>query len=396
MPVGAQIPLPLPSPSDLIPPNPLISLGPPPFEPPPPPQESGGGSEEAPPPPQPAPAPQPAAPAAKPPAPGAASSGRALKVPGIRRTRPGSTGRLVAIAAPLIDLGMSAEEAMLKVAPPFPVAGMAWYSHDFNVPRYDPYPHLHEGTDVFADFGTPIVASGPGTVAAMAKTVIGGISVWVAGDDGTSYYYAHLLSFAKELHAGQRVEMGTVIGYVGNTGNARNTSPHLHFEIHPPAKDRRGRVIASGVGVGPGGAGATRTPAVDPKPFLDGWLEEAEARAEATVAEAIGQLGGLSRQVRFSRRVGELYSADSVGRPRELLWFSALQPALGALGLARQAAVTAGVAGPPGSSAERSALAERRAAARTAVEAATHRLEGLVGSFGRSDALSVMLTPPLG
>ena len=57
--------------------------------------------------------------------------------------------------------------------------------------------------------------------------------LWVAGDSGNGYYYAHLSAFAPGIHDGQRVRAGELVGFVGDTGNARGTSPHLHFEIHP-------------------------------------------------------------------------------------------------------------------------------------------------------------------
>ncbi|MGH2768314.1 MAG: M23 family metallopeptidase, partial [Actinomycetota bacterium] len=131
--------------------------------------------------------------------------------------------------------------------PPFPVAGLAHFSHDWKLPRWTPSPHLHEGTDIFAAEGTPIVASGPGKVAATARVPVGGISVWIVADDGNAFYYAHLRGFAKGLQRGQRVEVGTVIGYVGDTGNAEGGPPHLHFELHPPLKNRRREIVASGV-----------------------------------------------------------------------------------------------------------------------------------------------------
>jgi murein DD-endopeptidase MepM/ murein hydrolase activator NlpD len=75
--------------------------------------------------------------------------------------------------------------------------------------------------------GTPLVAVVGGF--AQQKVVrLGGNAVWLNGNDGNRYFYAHLDSFAQ----GGAVNAGDVIGYVGDTGNARGT-PHLHFEIHP-------------------------------------------------------------------------------------------------------------------------------------------------------------------
>ena len=61
---------------------------------------------------------------------------------------------------------------------------------------------------------------------------LGGISIWLKGS-GASYYYAHLDSRVGGLTAGSYVTRGTIIGYVGNTGNAYGGADHLHFQIHP-------------------------------------------------------------------------------------------------------------------------------------------------------------------
>ena len=61
---------------------------------------------------------------------------------------------------------------------------------------------------------------------------LGGLTVWTRGRSGYRYYYAHLRDWAP-LEAGQMIAAGTVIGTVGNTGNAITTPPHLHFQIHP-------------------------------------------------------------------------------------------------------------------------------------------------------------------
>ena len=61
---------------------------------------------------------------------------------------------------------------------------------------------------------------------------LGGVDVFVAGPGGRRYYYAHLNGYARNLREGMRVTPETVLGYVGNTGNARSTPPHLHFGVY--------------------------------------------------------------------------------------------------------------------------------------------------------------------
>jgi hypothetical protein len=92
----------------------------------------------------------------------------------------------------------------------------------------------HEGVDIFAPRGTPAVAVADGIVTSTRPTPVGGNVVWIDDDDGTSYYYAHLDE--QHVREGQRVFAGDTIGTVGNTGNARGVSPHLHFSIHLPGR----------------------------------------------------------------------------------------------------------------------------------------------------------------
>jgi hypothetical protein len=67
----------------------------------------------------------------------------------------------------------------------------------------------------------------------MGVSALGGIKLWLIGESGTTYFYAHLSAYADGMVDGLLVEAGTLVGYVGNTGNAISTPPHLHFEIHP-------------------------------------------------------------------------------------------------------------------------------------------------------------------
>jgi len=81
--------------------------------------------------------------------------------------------------------------------------------------------------------GTPLVAIEAGYVQRMGNYGLGGVTVWLKGNSGDEYYYAHLDGWASGLRTGQRMSVGELLGYVGNTGNARYTAPHLHFEHHP-------------------------------------------------------------------------------------------------------------------------------------------------------------------
>ena len=117
----------------------------------------------------------------------------------------------------------------------FPVAGPHSYSDTFGAPRMfgTSYAHLHQGTDIFAASGTPLVAVERGVVFSMGSDVLGGTKLWLQGASNTKYYYAHLSAFAEGVTEGMTVSAGDVIGFVGNTGNAITTPAHLHFQVHP-------------------------------------------------------------------------------------------------------------------------------------------------------------------
>lgn len=91
---------------------------------------------------------------------------------------------------------------------------------------------LHEGQDIFAPRGTPIFSATAGIVSRIGENSLGGQTVSVIGAGGRTYYYAHLESYAPHLVEGDYVTTKTVLGYVGTTGNAAGTPPHLHFGVY--------------------------------------------------------------------------------------------------------------------------------------------------------------------
>ncbi len=118
----------------------------------------------------------------------------------------------------------------------FPVEGRgnAAIQSFFGVAR-DGGARQHAGIDIFAPRGTPVLASTPATVRSTTPNNLGGTVVWLTDQArNQSLYYAHL--DRQIVSPGQRVAIGDTIGFVGNTGNARTTPPHLHFGIY-----RRGR-----------------------------------------------------------------------------------------------------------------------------------------------------------
>jgi murein DD-endopeptidase MepM/ murein hydrolase activator NlpD len=108
-----------------------------------------------------------------------------------------------------------------------PVQGPHSFSNDYGQPR--PGGRTHQGNDILAPRGTPVVANVSGSVQ-QHPNGLGGLAYFLEGDDGHEYYGAHLDSFSG---ATGHVPIGTVIGYVGNTGDAAGGPTHLHFEIHP-------------------------------------------------------------------------------------------------------------------------------------------------------------------
>lgn len=133
----------------------------------------------------------------------------------------------------LIAFGISLGAWAQTDPPTVPVAGVRAerLRSSFGAPRAAGQ-RRHQGIDIFARRGTPVVAARAGVVVFVGTLPIGGKVVHVLGQDAL-YYYAHLDDWADGLAPGQIVGQGQKIGEVGNTGNARGTRPHLHFEIRP-------------------------------------------------------------------------------------------------------------------------------------------------------------------
>ena len=117
----------------------------------------------------------------------------------------------------------------------FPVAGEVEFIDSWGYPRMSgtSSAHWHQGTDIMSPMGTPLIACESGTLTKIGPAGLGGNRLWVIGDSGTEYYYAHLSAFAAGAVEGKRVNAGDVVGFVGNTGNAAGGPRHLHFEVHP-------------------------------------------------------------------------------------------------------------------------------------------------------------------
>ena len=177
----------------------------------------------------------------------------------------------------------------------FPVGGVAEYSDDWLAARSTPCFHLHKGTDVFAARGTPVRAPADGVLRFNEESV-GGRVAYVTEADGTYYYMAHLDSFAA-LTSGTRVSLGQVVGFVGDSGNASGTVVHL--QVHPR-----------------GGA------PVNPKPFLDRWLDEALGLLSNRTASMDVS---LPRAVAAIDRLRSFEATDTQGvRTVPLLWAAAV------------------------------------------------------------------------
>lgn len=89
----------------------------------------------------------------------------------------------------------------------------------------------HEGIDIFAERGTPIQTTTQGVISKVGENTLGGRVVVVVGPSGAGHYYAHMEDYA-DIEVNDWVKAGDIIGYVGDSGNAKGTPPHVHYGIY--------------------------------------------------------------------------------------------------------------------------------------------------------------------
>jgi murein DD-endopeptidase MepM/ murein hydrolase activator NlpD len=138
--------------------------------------------------------------------------------------------RAVAVPQPLVAVPSLGYKSKHYV---FPVDGGASYVDTYGAGRNDIYDGWHHGADLFAPLGTPIVAVANGTLGLVGWNELGGWRLWLTDNKGNSFYYAHLAGYARWILTQHHVRAGQVIGFLGRTGDAFTTEPHLHFEVHP-------------------------------------------------------------------------------------------------------------------------------------------------------------------
>jgi TP901 family phage tail tape measure protein len=186
----------------------------------------------------------------------------------------------------------------------FPIAGTRNYSYSdtFGAPR--PGGRTHQGIDIIAPMGTPVVATFPGFIERVPNE-LGGLAVHVRGSRGYTYN-AHFSKYGKS----GRVGTGDVIGYVGQTGNAKYSVPHLHFEWHPnngPAVDPYQYLRAVDPKLNPkmhtGGIVRFNTPAM---------LHSGETVIPASVTKALSRAGSQPPVVNVNVTIeGDIYGDEN-------------------------------------------------------------------------------------
>jgi murein DD-endopeptidase MepM/ murein hydrolase activator NlpD len=176
----------------------------------------------------------------------------------------------------------------LKVTPPlglgayvFPVVGVSGYGDSYGAFRGDVHGKWHHGDDIFAALGAPVIAVANGTVNRVGWHKRGGWRLWVRDTAANEFYYAHLSGYAPRVFHSRHVKAGDVLGFVGNTGDAFASPPHLHFEVHP---HQLLRLRYDG--------------AVDPTTYLNSWLRMRSVHAPFPVHPRLPRRPSFRREAR--------------------------------------------------------------------------------------------------
>ena len=135
-----------------------------------------------------------------------------------------------AVAMPFRYAELYAREPEAKINIPIRKIRVNQIADTFGAPRGAD--RQHKGQDIFAPRHTPVYSATGGYVWRIGENNLGGNTIWILGAGGRVYYYAHLEKYADNLKAGDEVSTETVLGYVGTSGNAKGTTPHLHFGVY--------------------------------------------------------------------------------------------------------------------------------------------------------------------
>lgn len=143
-------------------------------------------------------------------------------------------------SAPAISFGLPYEIAVLSMKEPdarllIPVRGVRVRQVADTWGGVRSGGREHKGQDIFAKRGTAVYSATEGYVLRVGESPVGGKTVFVLGAGGRRYYYAHLDAHAESLEVGDYVTTESLLGYVGASGNAKGTSPHLHFGVYTNA-----------------------------------------------------------------------------------------------------------------------------------------------------------------
>ena len=157
------------------------------------------------------------------------NSRQVAKAPTLNPTAPTAKARETEFAARAKTLFTSLSDSDLLM----PVVGVQPFdlSNSWGDAR-DGGRRKHRGIDIFAPKGTGVVAVADGIISYIGDQPKGGHCLWLSTESGASFYYAHLDRWASGLYEGMEVRSGDLLGYVGNTGNAKYTPSHLHFAVN--------------------------------------------------------------------------------------------------------------------------------------------------------------------